>query len=1008
MTEHSHDNTILRWDDISWEKGIIIVRKFRPDRNEIPEDTRLLQEEKHFSEDEEHLRITSYPGEGKVTDSGYDNFICCYAALPADRAVAFRADISVLKAPDMDKLNGQESFGLFLRDTMDKEPATGYYYSNMAAAGVWNGRYDMFGRDGITETDHGHIRNIRGYGKSSSPDSDEHTPLHIELKKKGSLVSASIRSGSKEILTHKETRTELQPDCFRCRDANYVYAGFLAARGFEIEIIKDTIEICIGQKTEQPAEDMRPVSGAEADDFRDIDEIKAAHMDNSVSTGLIWASPDGRPDGDGSNEDPYDLDTAIAACREGEEIRLLPGRYYPADTIILGAGSEEKRGLRRTLAGEEHEGNRPVLDFGDTTNSLRLTGDCWDVKDIDVTRGHGICIEGSYNRILGCTSYRNNEAGLLIRHSDNGSPRSEWPSYNLIEDCASFENSDPSGQHADGFACKVAAGAGNVFRRCKAYMNADDGFDLFAKNRPTGAVVIENCESYKNGYLRSADGSLTESPGNGNGFKLGGSGEKVEHVVLGSSAWSNRGYGFTNNSNPSLILKGCKGRDNREGNLNFYTYSGEIAVNKIIENCDFGGKRKVMIDVKGIEKEYRIGQIGHGTLQRDIQSWWARRNNREDPNIQIGREQRLTGDILHALNGVDLTVYQGERLGIIGGNGAGKSTLLKLISRVAAPTRGSIDLYGRITSMLEVGTGFHGEMTGRENIYLNGTILGMSKSEIDSKLDEIITFSEIGDYIDTPVKRYSSGMYVRLAFSVAAHLDSEIVIMDEVLAVGDVAFQKKCMRKMRQAAEDESRTILYVSHNMNTVRELCDRCIVLAEGKIVFDGDVDDAISCYIKYLQSSADEEKNLLLRKRRDSSITGICRIAGLNVPEDTVKAHEELKFEIVFSSTEDRSDVCIRLIVCNSAGVIIGMAYSDPVEIEKGTTTINYSFPPGNLAPGEYICDIAVFEFRNEIELKHDFLSKVLSFQIQEEETLFGRSWKARAWGNVKLERIRAEEL
>ncbi len=1006
MTEHSSDNKILRWNDISWVKDHINVRKFRPDRVEESEVVKKQLAEHFFAEDDEHFRIISFPGKGKVTDSGYDMFVCLYTALPAERDITFRADVLVAKAPDMDKLNGQESFGLFFRDTMDKEPATGYYYSNMAAAGLWDGRYGMFGRDGITAKDHGHIRNIRGYGKGTLHGADDHMPLHIELDKKGSTVSAFIGSGSTEILIHEETRTGFQPDGFRCRDDKFVYAGFLAARGFELEIIKDSVEICIGPETDQPGADLKTASVPDA--FRDKDEEKAAYRDASQPTSVIWASPDGRPEGGGSKTDPCDLYTAVAACRDGEEVRLMAGCYYPGESIVLGCGDPEEQGLRRYFTGEVQGDERAVLDFGDTSNSLRITGDCWDVSDIDVTRGNGICIEGSYNRILRCTSHNNNETGVLIRHPDNNSPRSEWPSYNLVEDCTSSENCDPSGQHADGFACKVAAGEGNVFRRCKAFMNTDDGFDLFSKNRPIGAVIIENCESYKNGYLRSADDSLTESFGNGNGFKLGGSGERVEHVVLGSSAWSNRGHGFTNNSNPSLILKGCKGRDNEKGNLKFITYSGDAAVNKIIENCDFGEERKVMISINNIEKEYRLGQIGHGTLQRDLQSWWARRTKKEDPNLKIGSEQRLTGDILHALNGVDLTVYQGERLGIIGGNGAGKSTLLKLISRVASPTRGSMDLYGRVTSMLEVGTGFHGEMTGRENIYLNGTILGMSKSEIDSKLDEIIAFSEIGEYIDTPVKRYSSGMYVRLAFSVAAHLDSEIVIMDEVLAVGDVGFQKKCIRKMRQAAEDENRTILYVSHNMTTVRELCDRCIVLAEGKIIFDGDVDDAISCYTKYLQSSPDEEKNLLLKERRDKELTGICKVAELNVDENVIKSKQDLEFEIAFSSTEERSDVCIRLIVCNGPGVVIGMAYSDPVKVKKGITRARYSLSPGNLAPGEYVCDIAVFEFRNEIELKHDFVSKVLPFRIQEEETLFGRSWKVRAWGNIRLEHIRTEEL
>ena len=256
--------------------------------------------------------------------------------------------------------------------------------------------------------------------------------------------------------------------------------------------------------------------------------------------------------------------------------------------------------------------------------------------------------------------------------------------------------------------------------------------------------------------------------------------------------------------------------------------------------------KEIAIRLSGVKKMYKLGQIGGGTLQGDLQSWWARVRGKEDPNTKIGTDQRLVGQTFMALNGIDLTVYKGEALGIIGGNGAGKSTMLKLLSRVTAPTEGEIDIYGRIASMLEVGTGFNGEMTGRENVYMNGAILGMTKAEIDAKMEDIIEFSEVREFIDTPVKRYSSGMYVKLAFSVAAHLDSEIMIMDEVLAVGDMAFQKKCLDKMRAAAKEQGRTVLYVSHNMNTIRQLCDRCIVLDKGKVVFEGGVEDAINIYM------------------------------------------------------------------------------------------------------------------------------------------------------------------
>ena len=235
------------------------------------------------------------------------------------------------------------------------------------------------------------------------------------------------------------------------------------------------------------------------------------------------------------------------------------------------------------------------------------------------------------------------------------------------------------------------------------------------------------------------------------------------------------------------------------------------------------------------------------TLRGDLQTWMARVQGKEDPNAKIGtsNSQIKVGEKFLALDDVNLEVKKGEALGIIGHNGAGKSTLLKLLCRVTAPTKGKISYNGRIASMLEVGTGFHAELTGRENVYMNGAILGMTKAEIDRKFDQIVEFAEMEQFIDTPVKRYSSGMYVKLAFSVAAHLDSEIMIMDEVLAVGDMAFQKKCLDKMRSAAKEEGRTVLYVSHNMNTIRQLCDRCVVMDHGKIAFDGDVEEGIGIY-------------------------------------------------------------------------------------------------------------------------------------------------------------------
>lgn len=414
-----------------------------------------------------------------------------------------------------------------------------------------------------------------------------------------------------------------------------------------------------------------------------------------------------------------------------------------------------------------------------------------------------------------------------------------------------------------------------------------------------------------------------------------------------------------------------------------------------------------MISLKDITKEYRLGQIGYGTLNRDLQSWWARVRRKPDPNQKLGREKRIAGGIILALRGINLEVREGERVGIIGGNGAGKSTLLKLISRVTAPTSGTIDLYGRVTSMLEVGTGFHGEMTGRENIYLNGAILGMSIREIDQKLEEIIDFSEVRDYIDTPVKRYSSGMYVKLAFAVAAHLDSEIVIMDEVLAVGDEAFQKKCIQKMRAVAEDEKRTVLYVSHNMNTVRELCDRCIVLSEGQIVYQGDTEDAIRHYRSFLMSANRHLRSVDEIVRRDKNLSGLCRVTGIEIGSSELSDDEPLRFQLKLRAGCRIHRAAVRLIVSNSVGQIIGMSGSDYFDLPEGETSRFFTLPAELLGAGEYVCDIVVFSFERNIETRHDFLPKILAFRMKRNQLFFGSRWRRENWGNILLPAMRTED-
>ncbi len=260
-----------------------------------------------------------------------------------------------------------------------------------------------------------------------------------------------------------------------------------------------------------------------------------------------------------------------------------------------------------------------------------------------------------------------------------------------------------------------------------------------------------------------------------------------------------------------------------------------------------------VISIENVCKSYRLGVYGSGTLREDLQSWWHRVRGLPDPNRRVDQAHLpVEGHTLWALQDVSLAVEQGEVLGIIGRNGAGKSTLLKILSRVTAPTSGRIRVKGRVASLLEVGTGFHPELTGRENVFLNGAILGMTKAEVARKFDEIVAFSEIEDFIDTPVKRYSSGMYVRLAFAVAAHLDPEILVVDEVLAVGDAAFQKKCLGKMGDVAKG-GRTVLFVSHNMIAVQSLCARVVWLKSGRMVGDGPAADTVAGYLRGEQQTA-----------------------------------------------------------------------------------------------------------------------------------------------------------
>lgn len=411
---------------------------------------------------------------------------------------------------------------------------------------------------------------------------------------------------------------------------------------------------------------------------------------------------------------------------------------------------------------------------------------------------------------------------------------------------------------------------------------------------------------------------------------------------------------------------------------------------------------ETVIKIDNVTKIYRLGTIGGGTLAADLQSWWAKVRKKEDPNLKIGQKSYTKNEKFLALDNISLSINKGETLGIIGRNGAGKSTTLKLLSRVTAPTKGYIYIKGKISSMLEVGTGFHPELTGRENIYLNGAILGMKRSDVTRKIDDIIEFSECGQFIDTPVKRYSSGMFVKLAFSVAAHLDSDILIMDEVLAVGDMKFQKKCIDKMLEIAKSSGRTIIYVSHNMNTVRQLCDRCIVMEKGKIIFDGDTDKAIEMYL----SSSNDELHLYndySSSNRPSFLTNKLRLMDLEVINRdnlVIKDNEKIQFRLRFCAKEDTDNICIRMMIHNSDQTPIATSSASRFvslkkdDIFSGIFTLDVSA----IANGKYKVLMCIYE-TDELGSVFDADAVWPAFVFERVHTT-NLLWKSRYYGDIAL--------
>ncbi len=409
----------------------------------------------------------------------------------------------------------------------------------------------------------------------------------------------------------------------------------------------------------------------------------------------------------------------------------------------------------------------------------------------------------------------------------------------------------------------------------------------------------------------------------------------------------------------------------------------------------------VILKAENVSKQYRLGVVGTGTLSHDLNRWWHQLRGKEDPYTKVGavndRSAKAESEYVWALREINFEVKRGEVLGIIGKNGAGKSTLLKILSRVTGPTTGSIKTRGRIASLLEVGTGFHPELTGKENIYLNGAILGMTKAEVDEKLDEIVEFSGCKLYVDTPVKRYSSGMRVRLAFAVAAHLEPEILVIDEVLAVGDAEFQKKAIGKMQDISQGEGRTVLFVSHNMASVKSLCTRGIVLENGKIAFEGGTDESVSYYLtmgndkgaEYLRYFNEEEFKDLKFQLLSFGVKAKEKDYG-----EPLLRTDDLYFETNFINSK-QEDLNIALRFKDEQGNFIFVSGSEKeFQLTDKEQLARMRVPQSFFNQGAFFVDIQVSDGKKLLFREKD----AISFSIIQEQTALGK-WMGKTPGALK---------
>lgn len=428
----------------------------------------------------------------------------------------------------------------------------------------------------------------------------------------------------------------------------------------------------------------------------------------------------------------------------------------------------------------------------------------------------------------------------------------------------------------------------------------------------------------------------------------------------------------------------------------------------------------VVIKVENLSKQYRLGSVGTGSFAHDINRTWHRLRGKEDPYLKIGEEndrtQKGSSEYVWALKDINFEVQHGEVLGIIGRNGAGKSTLLKILSRTTSPTTGSVKIKGRVASLLEVGTGFHPELSGRDNIFLNGAILGMSKQEIKNKFDEIVDFSGVERYIDTPVKRYSSGMYVRLAFGVAAHLEPEILIVDEVLAVGDAEFQKKAMGKMKDVSTKEGRTVLFVSHNLGAIKQLSTHGLLINNGGVVFSGSINEAINSYLSLYNNKSNKLQNgyvdLSEHPNKLNKEEGIfsAQLLSNGFPVDAINPGDDFtllinyrvlrnvanpEFGIVIKDDEQKSFIGLNN---NSAGQKVALDYAKEGQLRIIIPSLNIHLP------GDYTVNLYFGLAGNDYECLYEaFKFKINDFDVYQTGKFLPPEWNLIFYPDIKFENV-----